>query len=182
MSSAKKPFKKSKSTVPSIRNDRKTIKNKKSSRRRTCAASCSLDKLRYLFYCLLCTAPRCGCRCCGNAAMTYGRERRGVSQKTIRRIVFGWKRGESGEKHRTRLCRSDCVCPSRACRLFRHAQAGLYARFFYLQQFFSFLDRLKHPNVFQFHWISGQRILVQYDQISELIGSNRAFLLFFKIF
>ena len=38
--------------------------------------------------------------------------------KAIRRIVFGWKRGESGEKHRTRLCCSDCVCPSRASSTF----------------------------------------------------------------
>ena len=32
------------------------------------------------------------------------------------------EKGESGEKRRTRLCRCDCVCPSRACRLSRHAQ------------------------------------------------------------
>ncbi len=48
-------------------------------------------------YCLLCTAPRCGCRCCGNAAMTYGRERRGVIQKRFGELFLDGKEGNRGK-------------------------------------------------------------------------------------
>ena len=114
----------------------KGVKNKKSSRRQTCAASCSINTLRYLL-------------CARHSTSMWlpllrqrGHDIRPRTErcypKTIRRIVFGWKRGESGEKHRTRLCRSDCVCPSRACRFFRHAQPAYIVCWSYQLSSFKF--------------------------------------------
>ena len=80
----------------------------------------SPDKLRYLLFALHSTSMRLPLLRQRGHDIRPRAER--CQSKTIRRIVFDWKRGESGEKHRTRLCRCDCVCPSRACRLFRHAQ------------------------------------------------------------
>ena len=97
----------------------KNYKLQKLSRRRTCAASCSINTLRYLLCALHSTSMWLPLLRQRGHDIRPRTER--CYPKTIRRIVFGWKRGESGGKHRTRLCRSDCVCPSRACRLFRHA-------------------------------------------------------------
>ncbi len=90
------------------------------SRRRTCAVSCSINTLRYLLCALHSTSMWLPQQRQRGHDIRPRAER--CYPKTIRRIVFGWKSGESGEKHRTRLCRRDCVCPSRVCRLFRHAQ------------------------------------------------------------
>ncbi len=55
----------------------------------------SPDKLGYLLF--ACTAPRCGCRFCGSAAMTDGRERRGVSQKRFAESFLTGKEGSRGK-------------------------------------------------------------------------------------
>ena len=75
-------------------------------------------------YCLLCTAPRYGCRCCGNAAMTYGRERRGVIQKRFGESFLDGKEGSRGKNAEQGFAAVIVFVPRERIDFFRHAQAG----------------------------------------------------------